>query len=225
MKIAVITPCYSGMVNLQFMMSLLTTIQRVKKAEATFISCVGCSDLPAARNGLVARAMAQGADKIVMIDDDVSWDSDDFPKLVLSPEKIMAGAYQKRPHYVGAQPEMAISLWPKGLEADERGLVEVEAAATGFMCVDREVFEAMKPKCEKYSDQSLKPAENEHLHMWFSWGWMEKAGLTYRRGEDYTFCEKARSVGFKTWVDPSIKLGHHVGQFKFGASLPQTNIL
>lgn len=225
MKIAVITPCYSGMVNLQYMMSLLTTIQRVRKTECTFISCVGCSDLPAARNGLVARAMAQGAEKIVMIDDDVSWDSDDFPKLVLSPEKIIAGCYQKRPHHVGAQPEMAVSLWPKRLEADERGLIEVEAAATGFMCVDRAVFEAMKPNCEKYQDDSLKPDENEHLHMWFAWGWMEKGNGRFRRGEDYTFCEKARAAGFRTWVDPSIKLGHHVGQFKFGASLPQTNML
>lgn len=225
MKVAVITPCYSGMVNLDFFMSFMTTMQRIRKAEFSFIACKGCSDLPGARNGLIARALAQGADKIVMIDDDISWNSDDFPKLVLGPAPIMAGAYQKRPHHPFEKPEMAISLFEHGMVADERGLIEVEGAATGFMRVDREVFEAMKPHCEKYDDKSLTPEENAHLHMFFAWGWMEKEGQRYRRGEDYNFCERARGLGFKTVVDPTIKLGHHVGQFKFGATLPEIPVL
>ena len=50
-------------------------------------------------------------------------------------------------------------------------------------------------------------------------------GKTYLEGEDYNFCRKARTLGFKTWIDPSIKLGHHVGQFRFGASIGDLPIL
>ena len=50
-------------------------------------------------------------------------------------------------------------------------------------------------------------------------------GKVYLEGEDYNFCRKARSLGFKTWIDPSIKLGHHVGQFRFGANLEAQPLL
>ncbi len=226
MKIVVLTPCYQGVVNVQYMMSLMRTITRIKKSECMFFTVIGSSILPMARNLLIAKGLALGADKFVLIDDDVSWNDDDFQKLVLLPEPIVAGAYQKRPHHPHDAPEMAISLFPSGLEADSRGLCEVDGAATGFMRVDREVFEAMKPHCVKLGDKSLEPDQEKHLYEFFQFARMQKDdGKTYLEGEDYNFCRKARTLGFKTWVDPSIKLGHHVGQFRFGASLAEQPLL
>lgn len=226
MKIAVLTPCYSGMVNIQFMMSLMNTITRVKKSECSFFTVVGCSILPQARNMLLAKGLAMGADKLVLIDDDISWHSDDFQKLVLGPEPIFAGTYQKRPHNHFDRPEMAISLFPSGLEADNRGLCEVDGAGTGFMKIDREVVEAMKSHCVKLGDKTADPEQEKHLYEYFQFARMQKDdGKVYLEGEDYNFCRKARSLGFKTWVDPSIKLGHHVGQFKFGANLEAQPLL
>lgn len=226
MKIAVLTPSYTAQVNIQYMMSLMNTITRVKKSECTFFTVIGSSILPMARNLLIAKGLAMGADKLVLIDDDVSWQSDDFQKLVLHPEPIVAGAYQKRPHNVGDAPEMAISLFPHGMQADHRGLVEVDGAATGFMRVDREVFEAMKPHVCKLADKAADADQAKHLYEYFQFARLQKDdGQTYLEGEDYNFCRKARTLGFKTYVDPAIKLGHHVGQFRFGASLPDLNIL
>lgn len=226
MKIVVLTPTYTSQVNLHFMISLLTTIQRVKKSECMFYSVAGSSILPAARNALVAKGMAWGADKLVFIDDDISWDSNDFQKLILHPEPIVAGAYQKRPHHPHAAPEMAVSMFPTGLHADHRGLVEVDGAATGFMRVDREVFEAMKASVVKLHDKTLSDAENLELYEYFQFARMQKDdGHVYLEGEDYNFCRKARTLGFKTHVDPAIKLGHHVGQFRFGATMPEMPIL
>lgn len=226
MRIAILTPCYSGQCNIQFMMSLMNTITRVKKSECTFFTVIGSSILPMARNLLIAKGLAMGADKLVLIDDDISWHSDDFQKLVLAPEKIVAGAYQKRPHHPTDKPEMAISLFPSGLEADHRGLCEVDGAATGFMCIDREVFETMKNHVVKLGDKAADAEQEKHLYEFFQFARQTKEdGKTYLEGEDYNFCRKARTLGFKTWVDPSIKLGHHVGQFRFGASMTEMPLL
>lgn len=227
MKICVCTPVYSGLVNLQFMMSLMETIQRVKKSECMFYSIVGSSILPMARNSLVAKAMSWGADKIVFIDDDISWKSDDFQRLILHPVPIAAGVYQKRPHDPMAPPEMAVSSFPEGMHADHRGLIEVDGAATGFMRVDREVFEALKPCVVKLYDHrnNEDKAEAAELYEYFAYGKMLKDNRTAFEGEDFNFCRKARSSGFRTFVDPSIKLGHHVGQFRFGAHLTSNDIL
>lgn len=226
MRIAILTPCYSGVVNIQFMMSLMNTITRVKKSECVFFTVIGSSILPQARNMLIAKGLAMGADKLVLIDDDVSWNSDDFQKLVLHPEPIVAGVYQKRPHNHFDKPEMAVSLFPSGLEADHRGLCEVDGAATGFMRVDREVFEAFKPHCVKLGDKAAEPDQEAHLYEYFQFARMQKDdGKVYLEGEDYNFCRKARTLGFKTYIDPSIKLGHHVGQFRFGANLGDMPLL
>lgn len=216
------TPCYSGTANIHFTISLLETVGRVKKSECGFYTIVGNSILVQARNALIAKALAFGADKIVMIDDDISWHHKDFERLILAPEKIVAGVYQKRPHFVGASTEFAVSVFPEGMTKGLNGLVEVDGAATGFMRVDREVFEAMKPHCMKLGDKTASPEEAEHLFEFFAFGkQLKDDGKTYLEGEDYNFCRRARHLGFKTYIDPEIKLGHHVGQFKFGAHLPE----
>ena len=33
--------------------------------------------------------------------------------------------------------------------------------------------------------------------------------------EDYAFCERAKSVGEKVYIDPEIKLNHHGGNITF----------
>jgi hypothetical protein len=226
LKIAILTPCYSSQVNFHFMVSLMETIRRVSKSEVMFFGVLGNSVLPMSRNCLVAKAMAHDADKIIFIDDDVSWQSEDFQKLVLHDVKICAGVYQKRPYDTRAPAEFAVSAFPGGLKTDHRGLVEVDGAATGFMRIDREVFEAMKPSCVKLHDSRTNdPKEIEELYEYFSYGKMLKDGRTAFEGEDYNFCRKARAHGFTTYIDPTMQLGHHVGQFKFDAKLPPMALL
>ena len=208
------------------MVSLLETVRRISKAEVMFFGVLGNSVLPMSRNSLVAKAMAHDADKLIFIDDDVSWNSEDFQKLVLHDVKICAGVYQKRPYDPRAPAEFAVSAFPGGLQADHRGLVEVDGAATGFLRIDREVFETMKPSCVKLWDsRTHEGKEMEELYEYFSYGKMLKEGRTAFEGEDYNFCRKARAHGYKTFIDPTMQLGHHVGQFKFDAKLPPLSLL
>lgn len=225
MKIAIVTPCYSGVVNLHFAISLVATIKAMKRAECQFFSNVGSSILHMARNQLVAQAMAAGADKIVMIDDDVSWSTAGFEALVLAPERIVGGVYQKKPHNPYAKPEMAMSANAGGLTPNWQGLCEVDGAATGFLRVDREVFEAMKPHVQKIHDDGMPKNECDELFEYFAFDKLIKDGNTYVHGEDFRFCKLARTAGFRTYIDPKIKLGHHLGGFKFDAALQTIDLL
>jgi hypothetical protein len=215
----------SGNVNLHFAMSLVATMKAMSRVDCIFLSNVGSSLLHMARNTLVAQALAEKADKIVFVDDDVSWTNGGFERLILAPEHIVAGVYQKKPHNPHASPEMAVSINPEGLLPNHNGLCEVDGAATGFLRIDAEVFEALKPHCPKIHDDGLKPHEVEHLFEFFSFGKMIKDGRVYVHGEDYAFCYKARDAGFKTYIEPTILLGHHHGNFKFDAALKTIDLL
>lgn len=225
MKIALCTPCYSGNVNLHYAMSLMATMKAMSRVDCIFLSNIGSSLIHMSRNVLVAQALAQKADKIVFIDDDVSWTNNGFERLVLGPQHIVAGVYQKKPHTPHAEPEMALSVNPGGLVPDFTGLCEVDAAATGFIRIDAEVFEKLKTTCQKIEDNSLHPDEAVHMYEFFSFGKLIKDGKVYVHGEDYAFCHKAREVGYKTYIDPNIRLGHHHGTFKFDAAMKTVELL
>lgn len=225
MKLAILTPSASGLVNTAFCVSLCDTVRRIQKTECAFFTVCGVSILHMARNTLVARAMAWGADRFVLLDDDVSWEPDDFQKLVLHPEPIVGGVYQKKMGSMAGAKSFAVSALPTGFQADHRGLVEVHGAATGFLRVDREVFDAIKPHAPKIHDDALTDAENAHLHLWFDFPITQQPKGLMVQGEDYSFCQKARGAGYRIWVDPAIRLGHHIGGFKFDAALPAMNLL
>lgn len=206
-------------------MSLMHTIPRVSSVECMFYSIVGNSVLPMARNQLVAKAMSWGADKLLFIDDDISWDEDAFKRVVTAPANIVAGAYQKKQEDPTAPPSMAISLHAEGMVVGPNGLYEVDGAGTGFMRVDRCVFEDLKTKCVKLGCDEEGPAVEKEMYEYFMFGRLIKNDKTYLDGEDYNFCRKARDVGYKTYVDADIKLGHNCGPLKFGAKLETTKII
>ena len=68
-QIAICTPSGSGNVNLHFALSLTATTKAFTHSDVTFITIVGSSVLHAARNSLVAQALARDADHIIFIDD------------------------------------------------------------------------------------------------------------------------------------------------------------
>lgn len=68
------------------------------------------------------------------------------------------------------------------------GLVEVDAVGTGFMLIDRAVFNRLKDP-------------------WFEVGQVNSE----RAGEDTYFCQKARAAGFSIAVDCGAVVGHSTG--------------
>ena len=75
------------------------------------------------------------------------------------------------------------------LPMDGTGLIQVDACGMGVMLVESKVF-----------DYLAKP--------WFNFGWNKETETYF--GEDVAFCDRAKWVGYKTWIDQdtSKKIGH-----------------
>lgn len=91
--------------------------------------------------------------------------------------------------------------------------LEVEETGTGFMLIQRRVFERFRkayPDLSYYDDWG-----NWHeLSCFFNMGIVDKRYLT----EDYYFCRLVRQMGMKIWIVPRINLTH-VGRFKYSGNI------
>lgn len=80
--------------------------------------------------------------------------------------------------------------------------VEVEALATGFIAIHRRVFEMMATVVPLCHPGTL------NFYPFFDPFPVQKNGKWIHLSEDWAFCQRARNLGFKVWLDPSIFLGH-----------------
>ena len=92
----ILTPCYGSMCYTNYMMSLLSTIQRLNQLglEHYVEFCNNDSLVSRARNNLVARAMNNPkTTHILFIDSDIAWEPDSIIKLILADKHIVGGVY------------------------------------------------------------------------------------------------------------------------------------
>ena len=152
------------------------------------------------RSSLVSQWYRESPDDVyLMIDGDIVFHVDDAEHIVEKCRElkgIVCGLYSNRSgdHPTLRQGSGKDITYKKGAEP-----VEIEYGATGFMAVHRDVIEAMV--------KTLPP-----LHPQKPWGFWPFFDLMHKDyellSEDWAFCERARQHGFKTYVDPSIRLGH-----------------
>jgi hypothetical protein len=101
-------------------------------------------------------------------------------------------------------------------------LIEVSATGTGFMLIHRDVFTKFVHEYGdeiSYRSDSIDVAEDGSLvkdskliHAFFDTS-IDIESNRYL-SEDYTFCNRWRSIGGKVWIDPRVALNHH-GAFTF----------
>lgn len=138
-------------------------------------------------------------DVFLMIDDDIVFLPEDAARVVqLAREKraIACGAYP-----VGDGGHMASRGWP-GQElhwGPQFEPVEIRWPATGFMAVHRDVIAALVGTM----DECYPGAEDAFWPMFQPFA----LGQNYL-SEDYAFGERARMLGFATWMDPKTILHH-----------------
>ena len=85
----------------------------------------------------------------------------------------------------------------------EEGLMEMERVGTAFLLIRRHVLSRLliAHRDKVYTD---KVSGEQHCALFDT---QLKDG-SYM-GEDYTFCERARAIGYKIYVDPSATLSHY----------------
>lgn len=137
-------------------------------------------------------------DVFLMVDDDIVFKAEDAARVVqLARDKrsIACGAYP-----VGDGGHMASRGWPgQELHWGKFPPVEIRWPATGFMAVHRDVIDALvKTMDECYSGE---PDAFWPMFQPFAYQGMYLS-------EDYSFGERARQLGFATWMDPKTILHH-----------------
>jgi hypothetical protein len=200
-RLFVAVPAYDGKIGVETVRSLLNEQGAALLAGIEFQTMFlpGCSLITQARNQLAADFMASGADKLVFVDSDVSWEPGAIVKLASHDVDFVGGAYRLKQeaeaYPVGWLPDA--ELWAKD------GLLEVASVPAGFMCLTRAVFARLKVShpCRAYSHYEFQGHAYFHAPV--------KNGQLY--GEDAAFCEDWREIGGTIWLDPELAITHHGG--------------
>jgi hypothetical protein len=163
----------------------------------------GCSVVSRVRNIIANEFLESQAEHLLMIDSDMTFNADDvFRMLAWSQTKPIVAAVgvarKKEKVYFSSLDQDE----DNNIIMDRMGLVKVKRVGTGFIMIQRKVFEVMRDAHPewKYMDQNT----GKMLQSFFDF----KSTPEGYVGEDYVFCDRAHEHGFTAWVDPTIKLGH-----------------
>ncbi|MGD9509154.1 MAG: hypothetical protein AB7X49_11445, partial [Geminicoccaceae bacterium] len=119
---------------------------------------------------------------------------------------VVCGIYPvKRPGgHLAARP---LGRWSDAPRDATTGCIEIEYAATGFLMIKRQVFDAL---AAAYPDSKISRTHEKSrwrlpwLYDFFATMIVDGELLS----EDYSFSHRWRAIGGKVWADPTIKLTH-----------------
>jgi hypothetical protein len=161
---------------------------------------VGGSIVHHARTKAAWNFLKSDCTHLFWVDSDMAWLAKDFIRLLAIGTKLecVFATYPCR-----AEPiRFFVSFDEKqAMHSNEFGCLPVNGAGLGFCCVQREVV-------QKIADQSPKlrypDIDDGPVPRIFRCD--DRDG--YARGEDIAFFDDIRMLGYQTWLDPSIELGH-----------------
>ena len=154
-----------------------------------------------ARNTVVRMFLESDAPILMFIDDDVGWRAKDLIRVIRADGDIVGGAYPIKSDVE----EYPIKTLPGPLQARPDGLLEVAGLPTGFMAIKRHVLEALvkKKKWTAFRPRTMTTSDTLQ-HVIFE----RTLKDGHRWSGDYDFCNQARQLGFKSFVDPEIAFSH-----------------
>jgi hypothetical protein len=210
-------PAYDHKVGVKMAVALMRFGQACVEhgINVTLSTVCGCSVVSRARNLIAQDFLDSNCDHLLFIDSDMTFSADAVLRLLAwnQDRAIVAGAYEARKEgkvYIltlDADESHHVSI-------DEMGLVKAKRVATGFMMIQRKVFETLRDKHPEWEHKDTN--SDRMLYSFFDF----KCTKDGYMGEDFLFCLRAAEAGMDDiWIDPTIKLGHmgvHEFQSDFG---------
>lgn len=225
------TPMYGGVCSAQYLGGILDTLQVLgtKNIGVAVSNITNESLITRGRNALVKAFMETDFDYFMFIDADIGFSGKDVLALLEADRDIACGIYPKKEinwssirrgvaegaqnlsDFAGA---FVLNLDPAypTVTTDDKGMIPVRHAGTGFMLIKREVFEKLKDKVPEYVNNNVKDKDGNviasatgRIREYFSTK-IDKDGTLL--SEDYFFCDLWRENGGTVWANPFIRLSH-----------------
>lgn len=218
--VMIATPSHNGDASLDYGVGLMDTgiALNAHQIYYEFARVDGSSLVPHARNSLVNMFLQSKCQRLLFIDSDQGYNRNHVLTLLNSSRPIVAGVtpHKRFPINLNFEPLPEDAKYfketaNKGPEeffkfiqerADAKGEVEVNRAGTGFIMIDRSVFEVMKPEVEDY--KAFDDRDDIRHQEFFIMG-ADKG--TYR-GEDWYFCQLAKKLNIPIFVNGNVCLSH-----------------
>lgn len=247
-KIMIATPMYGGQCSGQYTKSSIDLAQVAAKygVDVGFFYLFNESLITRARNYLVDEFLRSNYTHLMFIDSDIGFDANDvlalaaiadpesdkdivcgpYPKKTIAWEKIKraveTGVANENPNvlenFVG---DFVFNPAPGTKEIKINEPVEVLEGGTGFMMIQRRVFEKYAEAYPEllYTPDHVRTAQfdgSRQIHAYFDTV-IDPESKRYL-SEDYMFCQYAREIGIKVWMCPWMEL-KHIGSYIFGGNL------
>ena len=209
-KLMIGLPAYDHKVGLKMAVSLMQLAQKVLEhgIHIQVSSICGCSVVSRARNLIAYEFLESDCDHLMFIDSDMTFDADSVIRLMAwnQSKAIVGGAYQARKagkvYILSLDGGEGVNGTEGTVSMDGWGLVKAHRIATGFMMIQRQVFEKLRANHPEWRHKDTN--SDKKLHAYFDFMTTPDGYI----GEDFLFCDRARAEGFDIWIDPTIKLGH-----------------
>jgi len=210
MSILIAMPCYGGMVSDKTAKGLFNLGKNLRTAG------VDHGLLTIANESLVTRARSRIAnffmnnteyERILFIDADIGFQPEDVFNLLKYDKDIVCGAYPMKGiplqyNYNFSEPR-----------EEEGELIKIENIGFGFCLIKRKVFESIQQKHGEElhyypptNNSSTPPTEKEY-HNSYHYFLEIRKDMSFLP-EDFSFFERAKSVGHSSWLNSSIRLEH-----------------
>lgn len=210
-KVLIGTPTLDGKVDVWYCDSLMRTARLAIEHDIYIHAIYTSYDslIQRSRNSLVKLALEQGFDDLFFIDSDVEWEPEWVISVLSYPEPVVGGALVRKSD---EKEGYTVKITDNILQWNSRNdLIEVDAVGTGFLKISRFALERVWNMSQSYKDES--GIENKMI---FDIQIRQSDGELI--SEDYVFCEKWKSLGYKVWLDPTITC-NHIGVKKYKGNL------
>lgn len=163
------------------------------------------------RNLCIKAFLESDCNEMVFIDSDVSFEDNSLLKLLKHDKDIVGGVYPFRKDNEDDYPVVIRFNEQNNCKEEETGLVYADMIPTGFMRIQRRVFDRI---LEDSSDKSYSVVkDHEGVYTFFRTGILFPDDNTWY-GEDVAFCKKWRMMGGELFVEPRITF-YHTGMKQF----------
>ncbi len=226
------TPSHDGNVTITYALGLTDLAIFLTQQNVYFemARVVGSSLIPHARNSLVDMFLKSRCQKLMFIDADQGFDKQAVLHLFQSNKRVIGGVtpHKRFPMNLNFEPlpedaHFFNDLTNKSVEefikyaqakADPKGEIEVNRTGTGFLLIDRSVFEIIKDHVAEYEPFDNRPNVTHREYFKMGAHRDEKGGVQRYRGEDWLFVELAKEMQIPIFINANSIVSHQ-GQYTF----------